>query len=235
MSAACRPFVRVAACSVFSVLLFSCSGSEKLSVTEKARRITEKRAEAKNAYDAYVNSDYTDLESLQACADAYVESTKIAPGSCNLCFYHAGRALRAVGNHYRTLIAQLDEERRRGGDASAIEKTVESYRELVRENYRESNRMYQSYFRREGTYAHPDAHLDSVDNFAQLGEYDRALYHLGVFEEIIDERSQLGETNRTEIARLRRTLETRRRVAEDRRIEEELSETDRDHRPRFSN
>jgi len=189
------------------LLVAGCVGDTKLTDTERAKTIKEKRLEARDMIARYQASDAKDLESLEKAVDLHRENTELAPASCPRCWAEYGEALSMLGYHYwflyNDVLRDLDSTRK--GDRAALEQEAAEYRAEWEKYFSDSNRAYEAHFRSDGVSAvHPYSYERVMRHNEILGNYDRAIYYLEKYVEAYPMIGQMEESNRQRIERLRR-------------------------------
>ncbi len=174
------------------------------------------------------------LEALKLFAEHHAETTKIAPGSCELCFYYAGLAMAQLGTYYRTEVLILDRRLQDGtpAEVAAIEAEIEESEKIMRGYFLDSNRYFETYIRQAGAVVITMAYWKLADNYAALEDWRRALSYLDVFE-----KAQPLAESQNDLPAIRSSFQKKLRLQEERQLDEELqrSGTRRSQRPQMSN
>lgn len=227
------------------VVLSTCLGTLTLSIgcestpdpremteVERAKAISSRRKQADHELNTFQASDGDDIEALKRYAELHVETTTIAPGSCELCFFNAGLALARLGSYYRAEALLLDRRLQDAPavEARAIETEIDNTVKIMRGHFVESNRHFETYIRQAGAIVNPMAYWRLADNYAALEDWRRALSYLNLFEQV----QPLAE-GQSDLAEIRSTFQTKLRLQEESQLEEELGRGDRSQRPQTSN
>ena len=207
-----------------------------MTAVQRAKAISSRRKQAEYQFSIFQASsgNEIDIEALKRFAELHAETTRIAPGSCELCFLNAGLALALVGTYYREEVLLLDRRLQDGTppEVAAIEAEIQESEKIMRGYFIDSVRYLETYVRQAGTVANTMAYWRLVDNYAALEDWRRALSYLDLFEQV----QPLAE-NQNDLPAIRSSFEMKLRLQEERQLDEELqrSGTRRSQRPQMSN
>ncbi len=207
-----------------------------MSVVERAKAISTRRKQAEYQYRLFRASSGAEagIEALKRYAELHAETTRIAPGTCELCFFHAGYAFAQVGTYYREEVLLLDRRLEDGAPAevAAIEAEIEASEKIMRRYFFDSSRYFETYIRQAGAIVDTMAYWKLADNYAALEDWRRALSYLDVFEKT----QPLAETQ-NDLPAIRSSFRMKLRLQEERELDEELrrSGTRDARRPQMSN
>ena len=207
-----------------------------MSAVERAKAISSRRKQADYQFGIFQASsgDETGIEALKRYAELHAETTRIAPSSCERCFYNAGLALALVGTYYREEVLLLDRRLEDGAPAevAAIEAEIEETEKIMRGYFFDSSRYFETYIRQAGAIVDTTAYWKLADNSAALEDWRRALSYLDVFE-----KAQPLAENQNDLPAIRSSFRKKLRLQEERELDEELrrSGTRDARRPQMSN
>ncbi len=207
-----------------------------MSVVERAKAISSRRKQADYQFGIFQASggDETGIEALKRYAELHAETTRIAPGSCELCFYNAGYAFAQVGTYYRGEVLLLDLRLQDGvpAEVAAIEAEIEESEKIMRRYFLDSSRYFETYIRQAGAIVDTTAYWKLADNYAALEDWRRALGYLDVFEKA----QPLSETQ-NDLQAIRTSFQAKLRLQEERELDEELRRSRKlgSQRPQMSN
>jgi tetratricopeptide (TPR) repeat protein len=198
-----------------------CVGDSKMSEKEKAALIKEKRQKANDLLKMYEASDSQDFDSLEKCMELHRETTEIAPQSCPRCWAEYGQALSYLGYHYWFLFNDVEREIRAASPAQRekLEEEADEYREEWKRYFEDSNKAYETHFRSpDVTTVHPYSYERVMRHYEILGNYDRALFYLGKFEESYPLIGAMDESVRQRVEKLRRLYKSEARRDRERQV-----------------
>ena len=189
-----------------------------MNEVQRAKAISSRRKQAAHEFNIWA-TDGDDIEALKRYAELHAETTRIAPGSCELCFFHAGLALARVGTHYRAEVLLLDRRLQdvTPAEVAAIEAEIEETEKIMRGHFLQSNRYFETYIRQAGAVVNPMAYWRLVDNYAALEAWRRALSYLDLFEQV----QPLAEAQ-NDLPAIRSSFRMKLRLQEERQLDEEL-------------
>ena len=216
----------------FSIGCESTPDPREMTEVQRAKAISSRRKQADHEFNTFQASDGDDIEALKRYAQLHVETTTIAPGSCELCFFNAGLALARLGSYYRAEALLLDRRLQDAAPAEArsLETEIAATEKIMRGHFLESNRHFETYIRQAGAIVNPMAYWRLADNYAALEDWRRALNYLNLFEQV----QPLAE-GQGDLAEIRSSFQTRLRLQEERQLEDELQRSGRSERPQTSN
>ena len=206
---------------VLICLCWGCQGEKYPdNDVDQARLIPKKRAEAERHLREFLRSEGQNFEALSKYSELHKETTKIDPDSCPLCFANYGASLSRIGIYYETLIDALQKERMRlpPNEQGPIVAKIESYTELAKQAYRDSNRQFEVYFRSENVDSR--AYEWVLRQSVALGDFDSAIYYLDQFVS----GSQLSAEGRANAKTLRMRLERGQSRQRDQDLQDELKD-----------
>ncbi len=239
------PFRRASSVAVLTICLgalavsIGCDSTpdyRDMSAVQRAKAISTRRKQAEYQLSVFQASSDAEagLEALELFAEHHAETTKIAPGSCELCFYYAGLAMAQLGTYYREEVLRLDRRLEDGtpAEVAAIEAEIEESEKIMRRYFLDSSRYFETYIRQAGAIVDTRAYWKLADNYAALEDWRRALRYLDVFEKA----QPLAETQ-NDLPAIRSSFKMKLRLQEERELDEELqrSGTRRSQRPQMSN
>jgi tetratricopeptide (TPR) repeat protein len=174
---------RALGASALALAAILCAGCapEKLSDTDKARLIKEKRLEARDLLAKFRASDGQDLDSLKRYVEVQKETTDIAPETCPKCWASYGEGLSFIGYYYWNLYNDAIEDLDKAGpeeEPGLKAKTVKLKRLWVK-YFEDSNRAYKAHFSSgDVSVVHPFSYERVMRHNELLGNYEMAIYYL---------------------------------------------------------
>lgn len=214
--------------AVFCASSCEVTPSPDLDALTKAKLTKQYRDEAKRCLERWNRSDGTALEELVCFAEKHEATTVMhpSPKECPYCFANYGEALSLLGQYYYTSreTAEAELENAPPEERAELEARIQSAHEKVIDYFTRSNQMLEAYFSaRVGV--DPKAYNMARKQYAELGDYQRALNYLNLWAGRIGKRAY--EANREKVDQLRtkyKRMIRQKRIADMKREMEDFDE-----------